>query len=741
MTLHDDRFSISFAMLTLAVLVSGCTQQETFEVKGGKLDNPEQQSSGSEDRTEKTPRGRTEEQSKEAVEVANTVYTNGKIYTVNESHPWAEAVAIRDGRFVAVGSNADIRKFQGTSAEIVDLGGQFVMPGIVDMHAHPFSGIEMGTGAIYMTEPGNPKSILKAVKDYAAKHPEKPFYMGGNWNVGGIFKGDSPDKKLLDEIVPDIPVFLLSQSGHSAWVNSKALEVAGIDEDFQNTGAYIFDRYPGTNEPSGTVRESAMVLIVSALGYMPPEEFATFIPDEFERYSRFGVTAIQTAEGSRTWLLAAASIEKEGKLNVRLFTALDWLTSQLRALSDEATKEFIDDWKSYETEQIKPHYVKIFADGAADSHTLLMKEPYTDKPESKGSMYLPVEEYRKAILDYFSRGISVHVHSMGDATTDKIIGIFEEAEKTFPNSEATLHLAHCSLIDDEEFERLKKLKNATMNFSPMLAVPHPQMKLFWTDPIGRERHQQLFPVRTALKQGLTVGFGSDFPSSLVPEPNQFWYMEGWVTRAVPGEQEHGVLNEQLSITVDQAIRGFTLGGAEALGYDYAKEIGSIEVGKSADMVVLDRNLLEIPANEIHKTQVEQTMFRGRVVFDREQELRKLEIVEMEITNQELDNAVDAAELNLLVTHQFALGGCRCFGLSPNLIEPGSNRAPEEVNEAFAALPKDGYYRFVRPARTVRWKKDGHAYWIQWTIKDDVAVLWAYDPEERKAVEVLQVRKK
>ena len=670
---------------------------------------------------------------------ADSVYINGKIYTVNENQPWAEAVAIKNGRFLVVGSNADANAVTGELTTVVDLNGQFLMPGIVDMHAHPFSGIEMGSGSINITEPGNPKAILQAVKDYVAKYPDKPFYMGGNWNVGGIFKGDSPDKKLLDEIAPDTPVFLLSQSGHSAWVNSKALEAAGIDENFENKGAFIFDRYPGTNEPSGTVRESAMVLIVSALGYMPPEEFATFLPNEIQRYSRFGVTAIQTAEGSRTWLQAAASVEKKGQLNVRLYPALDWLTSQLRALNDDETKKFIDDWEAYQTEQIRPHYVKIFADGAADSHTLLMKEPYTNKPDTKGSMYLPVDEYRKSILDFYSRDISVHVHSMGDATTEKILGIFEEAEEKFPNSKATLHLAHCSLVDDVEFDRLQKLKKVTMNFSPMLAVPHPQMKLFWTDPVGPERHQQLFPVRTAIQRGLTVGFGSDFPSSLVPEPNHFWYMEGWVTRAVPGEPTHGVLNENLTITAEQAIRGFTLGGAKALGYDYANEIGSIEVGKSADMIVLDRNILEIPKNEIHLTEVEQTVFRGRTVFDRESAVAALDVTKFEITNPDLKGAIDAADLNLLVDKGLSKGGCSCFTkLRQSGILPGATGAPDEVNVAFGRLMNQGY-RFLRHAREIKWK-DENRYWIQWTIQTNgTAVLWSYDPVEKKPIEVLQVR--
>jgi len=330
------------------------------------------------------------------------------------------------------------------------------------------------------------------------------------------------------------------------------------------------------------------------------------------------VTAIQPAEGSPSWYRGAALLEEQGRLDVRLFPAMDWLTSQLRVLDDEEVKAFVDDLESYQTEQIRTHYVKIFADGAADSHTLLMKAPYADDPDNFGAMYLTIEEYRTAILDLHSRGISVHVHAMGDATADQIIGIFEEAEETYPDSTATLHLGHAVSVDDEEYDRLAALKKATLNFSPMLAVPHPQMDLFLKNPLGEERHQQIYAVRTALQKGIVFGFGSDFPSSIVPEPNSFWYMEGWVTRQVPEQPELGFNNPDNAISVEQAIHGFTLGGAQALGGDYSDLFGSIETGKSADMIVLSQNLVEIPTSDIHKTEVRHTIFRGTEVFAREE---------------------------------------------------------------------------------------------------------------------------
>jgi len=672
-----------------------------------------------------------------ARDVADVAYTNGRIYTVDEARPWAEALAVKDGRILVVGGDSDVEAVTADSSDVVDLAGAFVMPGIVDLHAHPFTGVDLGTGSVNLTQPGDLDAVLADVNAYAAAHPDRDVILGGNWLIGGALDAeDSPDKQLLDAVVPDRPVFLLSQSGHSAWVNSAALELAGIDSGFVNTDAYIFDRYSGSDEPSGTVRESAMVLIMNRLHYLAPEDFKDLFAKEIERYSKYGVTAIQPAEGYPSAYRGAALLESEGRLDVRLFPAGDWLTSQLRVLDDEDTAAFLDDWASYETEQIRTHYVKIFADGAADSHTLLMKEPYADDPDNVGSMYLPLEEYRMAILDFFSRGITVHVHAMGDGTIEKLVDIFEEAERTHPDSRALLHLGHAVSIDAVEIERLAALDHVSVNFSPMLAVPHPQLDLFLKTPLGEERHQQIYPVRSTMEAGLRVGFGSDFPSSLVPEPDQFWYLEGWVTRALPGESDLGTVNADESISIEQAVRGFTLGGAEALGGGYSEEFGSIEVGKSADFIVLDRNLIEIPVSEIHETRVNRTVFRGRTVFDRAAAQGALDVAKIEITNSDLQNAVDAADLDLLVKTE--LPGGRCCLVHDHSVAAGARSASAEINRAFADLAVRGH-RFARPAETVFWRNTDSTYWIQWTVKDDVAVLWAYDPDASEVVEILRVR--
>ena len=258
-------------------------------------------------------------------------------------------------------------------------------------------------------------------------------------------------------------------------------------------------------------------------------------------------------------------------------------------------------------------------------------------------------------------------------------------------------------------------------------------------PIGEHRYQKWFNVRSAMETGIPVGFGSDWASSLTPDPNGFHQMQSWITRRDPARPGSPTLNIDQKITLEQAVHGFTLGGAEVLGFGWEKKVGSIEKGKLADFVVLDRNIFEMPIADLYKTNVLQTVLEGEVVFDRAEELDALSVVEVEITNPELNNAVDAAELNLLVADELATSSKRCCGFTCNLA-PTSNGAPEAVDRAFASLLEGGY-RYARPARQINWKDEG-TYWIQWTLKSDgTAVLWAFDPDANKAVEILQVREK
>ena len=258
-------------------------------------------------------------------------------------------------------------------------------------------------------------------------------------------------------------------------------------------------------------------------------------------------------------------------------------------------------------------------------------------------------------------------------------------------------------------------------------------------PIGERRYQSQLNVRAAIEAGTPTGLGSDWPSSIIPEPNSFWYLQTWITRKLPGATDAKTHNVDQAINLEQAIEAYTLGTAKCMGFDWPAKVGSIESGKLADFIVLDRNLFDIPVETIKDTLVDQTVVGGKVVFDRSVEEAKLNIVDIKITNQALDNAVDAAELNLLIEDELYFSRvCRCSGAAPHTIGPGASSAPDEVNKAFASLIDKGY-RYARPARQIKWKDEGE-FWIQWTLKNPgTAVLCAYDPDAQSAVEVLQVR--
>ena len=550
----------------------------------------------------------------DAVATADTVYTNGRIYTVNEVQPWAEAVAIKDGKFIIVGSNAEVRALVGDRTEVIDLSGRFVMPGLIDVHAHPLGAAE-GRAALGISDPTDVDAILEQLRQFAADHPDLAGIRGEPWNLG-VFGNDSPRKELLDAIVPDRPVYLLSQTGHSAWVNSAALELAGINKDTPQTAKFIFDTDPETGEPSGTVREFAMGAMEQVMARAAPERYAPALREVVELYNGHGFTTIKAAEGAATWLEGAAYLEKKGGLTVRLFAAWDWRTSHYLSVDPNSVDALIDSWENYRTEMIQCNYVKMFFDGGPDSYTAYLLEDYVGRPGHKGSPNLPRAEFKRHIKAFLDKGISVQIHVLGDAGGRELGKIFAEISDENPDNDVLMHFSHAWMTRPEDFSRLAQANNVCVDFSPVLCYPAPEIEGSMAPPVGEERYHQFFNVRAAIESGVPVGFGSDWPSALIPDPNGFHQMQSWITRRDPADPDGPTLNAEQGITLKQVIRGFTIGGAECLGFGWDEKLGSIEPGKLADFIVIDQNLFEVPTNDIHKTNVLRTIMGGEVVYER-----------------------------------------------------------------------------------------------------------------------------
>ena len=669
-----------------------------------------------------------------AQQVADTVYTGGKIYTVDRQQPWAEAVAIKDGRFIAVGSNADVAKFKGDDTTVIELSGRFVMPGFIDAHTHALNGAD-DKANLHIRQPGDKDALLAEIKAYAEANPDLNVIRGSSWNLG-VFPNDNPPKELLDEIVPDRPVFLYCQSGHSAWLNSKCFELVGITKETPITKTFIYAKDPTTGEPTGRVDEYAMGHVEKTLEKTSAERLLPGIKKIQKMHNSYGVTTVKLAEGRTNWAEGAALLEKQGGLTMRIMVSWDWGSHYAPHTAKEAERYALE-WKDRATDMLDARSIKVFYDGALDSYTALLLEDYEGRPDFKGASHKPKEEFYEGIKRINANGIGVIVHVMGDGSARELVDIFEQVRSENGDNDAVLHLSHAVMARPEDLARLKNIAGACVDFSPALGVVAPALEGLFKIPIGGERYQSLLNVRAAIEAGTPTGLGSDWPSSIIPEPNSFWYLQTWITRKLPGTTDAKTLNGGQAISLEQALEAYTLGTAKCMGFDWPDKVGSIETGKLADFIVLDRNLFEIPVDTIKDTLVDRTIVGGKVVFDRDVEVAKRDVIEIDITNEALHNAVDAAELNVLVESELYSRVCRCSGSVPHTIGPGSTAAPDNVNHAFASLLERGF-RYARPARQVQWKDEG-SFWIQWTMaKTGTAVLWAYDPDAKKAVEVLQV---
>jgi predicted amidohydrolase YtcJ len=551
------------------------------------------------------------------VVVADTVYTNGKIYTVNEAQPWAEAVAIKDGKFLAVGSVADMDEVTGDSTIVIDLEGKFVMPGVFDLHAHPFITPWYGDMNLQLLGADTKEKMLDAVKEYATANKEKKWIIGGQWLLG-VFPGDNPRKEWLDEIVPDRPVALLDQTGHGMWLNSKALELAGITKETETSQLIVIHKDPESGEPTGAINEQTIQLVERVVPQASSEQYSAAISEIFEMFLSYGITAQQTAEGHRVPMDALKALEADDNLNQRVFVSWDWKTTLNLAYTLDDIEDQIKNRSVYASDLIYPNYVKIFADGGPFSATSLLLEPYETSFVGAEGVYgganMSEEEFTDAFKMFDDWGVGVHVHAMGDGTLRRVTNALEAMKEANGDSGVHHKVAHNTMLQPEDISRLAAMKDINIDFSPPIWYPHAGATPGLIAAVGAERTNSIYPIRTALEAGLSVGQGSDWLTAN-PVPDPFISIQSLITRSNPfDESMPGQLNPSEAITLEQAVYVNTLGGAEVLGVE--DKLGSISKSKFADMIVLDQNLFEIDTTSIYGTQVMLTIVGGEVVYDR-----------------------------------------------------------------------------------------------------------------------------
>ncbi|MDG4862032.1 amidohydrolase [Streptomyces sp. T-3] len=543
---------------------------------------------------------------------ADLVFTGGPVHTLTPARSRATSVAVRGDRIVAVGHD-EVRELIGPGTEVVDLAGKLLIPGFQDAHAHPVGGgIELGqcdlSGATTLEE------YRRRIHAYAQSHPEAEWIIGGGWAMEA-FPGGLPTAAELDALVPDRPVYLVNRDHHGAWVNSRALDRAGIDARTPDPADGRIERAPdGT--PTGMLQEGAANLVGVLLPQLTLEQRIAGLLRAQELLHSLGITAWQDAllgehanltDPTDAYLATAA----DGRLTARVVGALWWD----RARGTEQIDELIARRAAGSVGRLRCTSVKIMQDGVAENGTAALLGPYLDgcgcASDNTGISFVPPQDLQKYVTELDAHGFQVHFHALGDRAVREALDAVAAARKANGFSDTRPHLAHLQVVHPDDIGRFREL-GASANLQPLWAAHEPQMDDLTIPFLGPERSAHQYPFGALLRSGATLSAGSDWPVSS-PDPIQGIHVA--VNRVLPeAPAGTGVFLPEQRIDLGSALAAYTAGSAYVNHLD--AETGTIAPGHFADLAVLDRDPFAGPAEEIGETRVEQTFVGGQRVFAR-----------------------------------------------------------------------------------------------------------------------------
>ncbi|SDJ08476.1 amidohydrolase [Alteribacillus bidgolensis] len=542
---------------------------------------------------------------------ADKVFVNGKIYCIEPRNKCVEAVAIKDGKYLAVGTEKEMEDFVSSVTEVVDLEGKTVLPGFHDMHTHAINGAYKQIFECSLPEGQGITLdlILNVIREYVKDHPDFKWITGGNWPFHLL---SQLHKELLDQIDSTRPIILIDFSTHNAWVNSKTLEIAGIDSTTPDPeGGQIIKDDQG--EPTGVLLENALNLIQPHIPERKKEDIYKAGEWLSEYLNSFGITAIKDPAVYEELLDVYVSLAKRNKLHFRLATHLLWKCDYGNAIPYEQQIELVYNRDKYKHDRINTNYAKMFLDGVPAFKTGAFLEPYAgDKKENydwKKMLLVDPEELKEDLVKLDKEGVTVKMHATGDAAVRIGLDAIQAAREQNGYSGLLHEIAHNGWVHREDIVRFKKL-HAVAEFSPMFWYPsvfHKQKETI----LGKERADRTYPIRSIQQTGANVVRGSDWP--IVPTPDPWVALETMVTRQNPYIDSSEILNPDEKLKLEEAIELFTINAAKTMSLEHVA--GSIETGKFADMIVIDRDLFNISSKDISNVKVLETLVEGEVVYE------------------------------------------------------------------------------------------------------------------------------
>ena len=536
---------------------------------------------------------------------ADILIVHAKVYTLDQQKPWAQSVAIRKGKIVAVGTNEEIGRYRGIGTKMIDAGGKLALPGFTDCHIHFLDG-SVSLGRVNLDGASDPADIQNRLRAYAVQHPGEGWILGRGWNYAMFGAETLPHKKYLDELFPHRPVFLEGYDGHTYWANSKALALAGITKDTPNPPNGMIVRDAKTGEATGALEEAAEALVGKVVPKLTQVEKLNALRAGMKWANQNGITRVHSAGGDFEELDLFNELRQEGQLSVRFYIAYFLNPPELRPQDldaiEQARKTFHDDW-------INTNAVKFMLDGVVESHTAAFLEPYSDDPSTKGALFWDPEKYKAAVAELDKRGLQLFTHAIGDYAIRAALDGYEFAKTQNHTRDRRPRVEHIEDISAADIPRFGKL-GVIASMQPLHAYPDADTLDVWAKAIGPERAARAWVWKSIAEGGGRYCFGSDWP---VVTLNPWEGVQTAVTRQTSEGKPVGGFVPSQRLSVAQVVNGFTLGAAYA-GHREKTE-GSIEPGKAADLIIVSKNIFEIDPHRIGDTKVTTTIVGGKIVYE------------------------------------------------------------------------------------------------------------------------------
>ncbi|MCC9308172.1 amidohydrolase [Kitasatospora sp. RB6PN24] len=546
---------------------------------------------------------------------ADSLFRGGRVFTATGTGPVPAAVAVRDGRILAVGDERELHEqLTGPATEVIDLDGGLLAPGFQDAHVHPVvAGVQLLR--CDLSEQHSIDDYLATVAAYAAEHPQAEWICGGGWSMDA-FPDGIPTRAMLDAVVPHRPVLLTNRDGHGAWVNSRALELARVDRRTADPADGRIEREPdGT--PVGALQEGAMELVARHVPVATPAEARAGLLAAQRYLFSLGVTAWQDAmigsfPGNPDNYPVYLDAARDGSLLARVVGALWWD----RRRGTEQIPELVERRRHGRIGRFNATTVKIMQDGIAENFTASMLEPYLDAcgcaTANSGLSFVDPAVLREAVPRLDALGFQLHFHALGDRAVREVLDALELARRVNGANDNRHHLAHLQVVHPDDVKRFAGL-GAAANIQALWAAHEPQMDELTIPFLGTERAALQYPFGDLARAGARLVAGSDWS---VSSPNPLWGIHVAVNRSVPRQAVGGGADRppfypEQALTLTQAFTAYTAGSAWANHLD--AETGTVEPGKCADLVVLDRDPFAGPVEEIGSAKVRMTFVDGRAV--------------------------------------------------------------------------------------------------------------------------------